>query len=100
MRKYQTSLFPRENEAVKHELVDLKVQCLSAFCCHGSKSIILLFSSMFRTTLEVSTELYFAEISLKVSVKLWLFNHKRAEFLASEFCIFFHFSASLRLDSW
>ena len=32
------------------------------------------FNSIFRTY-EVSTELYFVEIS-KVSEKLWLFNHK------------------------
>ena len=56
--------------------VELKVQCLKFFCCHGNKSTILLFNSIFRTTLEVSTKLYFVEIS-KVSEKLSLFNHKR-----------------------
>ena len=64
-----------------------KVQCLKIICCHGSKSTILLFNSIFRTTLEVSGKLYFVEIS-KVSEKLWLFNHKRADFLASKLWIF------------
>ena len=34
LRKYQTSLqnfFPRENEAIKHDLVEFKVQCLKVF---------------------------------------------------------------------
>ena len=39
----------------------------------------LAFYSIFRTTLEVSSKLYFVEIC-KVSEKLWLFNHKRADF--------------------
>ena len=34
---------------------------------------------LFRTTLEVSSKLYFVEIC-QVSEKLWLFNHKRADF--------------------
>ena len=34
--------FSRENEAVKHDLVEFKVQALKVFCCHGNKSIILL----------------------------------------------------------
>ena len=34
--------FPRENEAVKHDLVEFKVQYLKVFCCHGNKSTILL----------------------------------------------------------
>ena len=47
LRKYQTSLqnfFLRENEAVKYDLVEVKVQCLTVFCCHGNKSTILLFN--------------------------------------------------------
>ena len=39
LRKYQTPLqtfFPRENEAVKHDLVEFKVQCLKVFCCQGN----------------------------------------------------------------
>ena len=54
----------------------------------------LAFNSIFRTTPEVSSKFYFVEISY-VSEKVWLFNHKRADFLASKFWIFFHFSASL-----
>ena len=66
LRKYHTSLqnfFPSENEAVKHDLVEFKVKCLNVFCCHGNKSTILLFNSIFKTTAEVSTKLYFVEIS-------------------------------------
>ena len=55
--------FPRENEAVKHDLVKFKVQCLKVFCYHGNNSTILLFNSSFRTTAEVSSKLYFVEIS-------------------------------------
>ena len=40
---------------------------MKVFCYHG------------RTTPEVSSKLYFAEIC-QVSEKLWLFNHKRADF--------------------
>ena len=35
--------FPRENEAIKHDFVEFKVQCLKVFCYHGNKSTILLF---------------------------------------------------------
>ena len=67
LRKYQTSLqkisFLRENEAVKHNLVEFKVQCLKVFCYHGNKSTILLFNSIFGTTPEVSNKHYFVEIS-------------------------------------
>ena len=73
--------FPRENEAIKHDLVELKVQCLKVFCYHGNKSTILLFYSIFRTTAEVSSKLYFVEMCQK----LWLFNHKRADFWLSNF---------------
>ena len=52
-----------EKEAVKHNLVEFKVQCLKIFCYHDNKSTILLFNSSFRTTPEVSTKLYFVEIS-------------------------------------
>ena len=53
-------------------------------CYHGNKSTILLFYSIFRTTPEVSSELYFVEIC-QVSEKLWLFNHKRADFWLPNF---------------
>ena len=78
--------FSHENEAIKHDLVEFKVQCLKISYNHGNKSIILLFYSIFRTTPEVSSKLYFVEIC-QVSEKLWLFNHERADFLASKFWI-------------
>ena len=34
--------FLRENKAVKHDLVEFKVQCLKVFCCQVNKSTILL----------------------------------------------------------
>ena len=55
--------FPRENEAIKHDLVEFKVQRLKVFCYHGNKSTILLLNSIFRATPEVSSKLYFVEIS-------------------------------------
>ena len=57
---------------------------LKVFCYHGNKSTILLFYSIFRTTPEVSSKLYFVEIC-EVSEKLWLFNHKRADFWLPNF---------------
>ena len=54
--------FPRENEAIKHDLVEFKVQCLKGFRYHGNKSTFLLFNSIFRRTPEVSSKLYFVEI--------------------------------------
>ena len=80
LRKYQTSLpifFPRENQDIKLDLVEFKVQCLKVFCYHGNKSTILLFYSIFRATPEGSSKLYFVEIC-QVSEKLWLFNHKKS----------------------
>ena len=62
-RRHFKISFPRENEAVKHDLVELKVQCVKVFCCHGNRSTIYLFNSIFRTPPEVSTKLYFVEIS-------------------------------------
>ena len=62
-KRYFKISFPFEKEAVKHDLVEFKVQCLKVFCHHGNKSTILLFNSIFRTTLEVSSKLYFVEIS-------------------------------------
>ena len=53
--------FPREKEAVEHDLVKFEVQCLKVFCYHGNRSTILLFNSIFRTS-EVSSKLYFVEI--------------------------------------
>ena len=65
-------------------MVEFKVQCLKVFCYHSNKSTILLFYSIFRTTPEVSSKLYFVEIC-QVSEKLWLFNHKRAHFWLPNF---------------
>ena len=42
------------------------------------------FYSIFRTTSEVSSKLYFVEICY-VSEKLWLFNHKKADFWLPNF---------------
>ena len=44
--------FPRENEAGKHDLVELKVQCLKVSCCHGNKSTILLFDTILEQLLK------------------------------------------------
>ena len=83
-RHFKISFRPRENETIKHDLVEFKVQCLKVFCYYGNKSTILLFYSIFRTTPEVSSKLYFVEIC-QVSEKLWLFNHKRADFWLPNF---------------
>ena len=53
--------------------------------------------SIFRTTPEVSSKLYFVEIC-KVSEKLCLFNHKRADFWLPILDLKDHFSASLRVE--
>ena len=60
MRHFKISS-PHANEAVKHDSVE--VQRLKVFCHHGNKSTILLFNSIFRTTPEVSSKLYFVEIN-------------------------------------
>ena len=60
LEKIKKEEFNRENEAVKHDLVEFKVQCLNVFCYHGNN--ILLFNLIFRTTPEVSTKFYSVEI--------------------------------------
>ena len=45
---------------------------------------LLFFYSIFRTTPEVSSELYFVEIC-QVLEKLWLFDHKIADFWPPNF---------------
>ena len=55
--------FPHENEAIKHDLVEFMVQCLKTFRYQGTKSTILLFNSIFRTTYEVSSKRYYIKIS-------------------------------------
>ena len=57
--------FPHQNEAIKHDLVEFKVQCFKDFCYHGNISTILPFYSILRTAPEVSSKLYFVEISLR-----------------------------------
>ena len=67
------------------------------FCCHGNESTILLFYSIFRTTPEVSSKLYFVEIK----------SQRSYGFLITEELIFGfqildlkdHLSASLSLVS-
>ena len=54
----------------------------------------LAFLFNFRTTPEVSSKLYFVEIC-QVSEKLWLFNHKRADFGFQILDLKDHFSVSL-----
>ena len=58
----------------------------------------LAFYSIFRTSPEVSSKFYFVEIS-EVYEKLWLFNHKRADSLASKFWNFF-LLLSLHKSAW
>ena len=62
IKRHFKIFFSRENEAIKHDLVEFKVQCLKVFCYHGNKSTILLFYWIFRATPEVSSKLYFVEI--------------------------------------
>ena len=50
-----------------------------------------VFHSIFRTAPEVSSKFYFVEICY-ISDKLWLFNHKRADFWLD---LKVHFSSSL-----
>ena len=62
-KKFVTiNFFPSENEVIKHDLVEFKVQCLKVFRNYSDKPTILLSSSIFRTTLEVSSKLYFVQI--------------------------------------
>ena len=51
--------------------LNLRFTVLKVICYHGNKSTILFLSSIFRTTPEVSSKLYFVEIST-VLEKLWL----------------------------
>ena len=71
---------------------------MKVFCHHGNKFTIFLFNSIFRTTPEVSSKLYYVEIS-EVSEKLWLFNHRRGDFLASKFWNFFSLLCLLKIKS-
>ena len=71
---------------------------MKVFCCHGNKSTILLnfiirFLEQFLKCL--------VNFSLLKSVKsersYGFLNHKRADFLASKFWTFYHFSTSLNI---
>ena len=44
---------------------------MKVFCCHGDQSTIWLFNSVFRTSSDASSKLYFVEMG-SVSEKLWL----------------------------
>ena len=54
--------FPLENEAIKHGLAEFKAQCLKVFLLPWQQIYHLAFHSIFRTTPEVSSKLYFVEI--------------------------------------
>ena len=54
------------------------------FCYYGNKSAILLSYSIFKTTVDVSSKLDFVQVC-QVSKKLWLFDHKRADFWLPNF---------------
>ena len=84
MKRHFKISFPLENEAIKLDLVGFKVQCLKVIFYLGNKSTILLFYSIFRTTPEVSSKLYFVEIC-QILEKLWRFNYKRVDFWLPNF---------------
>ena len=52
MKRHFKISFSRENEAIKHDLVEFKVQCLNVFCYHGNKSTILLFTQFLEQLLK------------------------------------------------
>ena len=81
--------FARENKAIKHDLVEFKVQSLKAFGYHGNKSTILLFYSIFRTTHEVSSELKY----IRSQRKYGFLNTKELIFEFQSLDLKFHFSA-------
>ena len=77
--------FPRENEAVKQDLVEFKVQCSKVFCCHGNKSTILLFNSIFRTLLKFLlnfTLLSLIEVMAFFFQKSWFFGFQLLDFFS------------------
>ena len=73
---------------------NLRFSIWRSFVAMATNLPSLLFNSIFRITLEVSSKLYVIEIS-EVSEKLWLFNHKGAEFWLPNFGLKNHFSAFL-----
>ena len=65
LRKHQRHFkisFPRENEVIKHDLVEFKVQCLKVFCYHGNKSTILLSIQVLEQLLKFLVNFYFVEV--------------------------------------
>ena len=82
--------FSHVNEAVKNDLVEFKAQCLKVFCYYGNKSTILLFNSIFKTTTEISTKLYFVKISKSQRNYCFLIT-KELIFWLSNFGIIFSF---------
>ena len=75
-------------KAIKHHLVEFLCSMFEGLLLPWQQIYHLAFNSIFRKTPAVSSKLYFFEIS-QVSEKLWLFNHKRADFFASRFGDFF-----------
>ena len=55
-------LFSTNKQYVKIKLMQNETK-VKVSCYHGNKSTILLFNSIFRTTPEVSSKLYFVQIS-------------------------------------
>ena len=82
-----------EKEAIKHDLVEFKVQCLKVFCYFGNKSTILLFTQFLE-------QLFLENFTLLKYVK----SQISCGFLITKELIFGfqildledHFSASLR----
>ena len=63
---------------------NLRFNVSRSFVIHGNKSTILLFYSIFRTTPEVSSKLYFVEICKSIR-EVMAFNHKRTNFWLPNF---------------
>ena len=92
--QYQTPLqnfFLLENEAIKHDLVEFKVQCLKVFRYHGNK----LPSCFFIQFLEQLLKFLVYFILLKY-VNYMAFSHKRADFGLQILDLKDHFSAFKR----
>ena len=86
-----------QNEAIKHDFVEFKVQCLKVFCYHGNKSTILLFYSIFRTTPDVSRKLYL-EKYVKSQRSYGFLITKELIFGFQSLDLKDHFSASLKVS--
>ena len=94
-KRHSKISFPRENEAIKNDLVEFKVQCLKVFCYHGNKSTILLFNSIFRKTLKFLVN--FTLLKYVTSQRSYgLLITEEPIFWLSNFGNYFRFSASLK----